>query len=51
MTLGSDSGMKLATFWAWEYDEIYQMSEPVTIMNTPFSLPHKSANSRDILKN
>lgn len=27
------------------------ISEPVTIMETPFSLPSSSANSRDILKN
>jgi len=27
------------------------MSELVTVMETPFSLPNNSGNSRDILKN
>lgn len=27
------------------------MSEPVTIMGTPFSVPNNNANSRDMLKN
>jgi len=51
VNLNSVSGMKLETFWAWYYDEMYQMSEPATIMKTPFSLPNNSANSRDIMKN
>jgi len=46
MTLSSVSGMKLVTFWARDYDEMYQMSELVIVMNTPLS-----ANSRGILKN
>ena len=45
------SGTKLATFWARDYDEMYQMSNPATIMKNPFSLPNNSANSRDILRN
>ena len=51
MTLSSVSGTKLVTFWEQYYDDMYQMSEPMTIMETPFSLPNSSANSRDILKN
>lgn len=51
MTLSSVSGTKLATFWAQDYDDIYQMSKLVIIMETPFNLPRGSANSRDILKN
>jgi len=30
---------------------MYQMSEPVMIMETPFSLPSNNGNSKDILKN
>ena len=51
MTLNYVSGMKLTTFWARDYDEMYHMSDPVTIMKTPFSLPNNIANSKDILKN
>ena len=51
MTLSSVSETKFATFWAEDYDEMYQMSKPVTIMEIPFNLPSSSANSRDILKN
>lgn len=51
MTLSSVSGMKLATSWTQDYDEMYQMSKPMTIMETPFNLHGSSANSRDMLKN
>ena len=51
MTLSSVSGTKLATLWKRDYDDMYQMSEPVTVMKTPFSLPNNNANSRDILNN
>lgn len=51
MTLSNVSGTKLVTFWTWYYDEMYQMSEPMTVMKTPFNLPNSSANSGDILKN
>ena len=51
MTLSSVSGTKIATFRAQDYDEMYQMSKPVTIIKTPFNLPSSNANSRDILKN
>ena len=51
VTLRSVSETKLATFWAHDYDEMYQMSKPVTIMGTPFSLPSNNANSKDIMKN
>lgn len=51
ITLSSVSGTKLATLWEWDYDEMYKISEPVTVMETPFSLPNNIANSRDILKN
>jgi len=30
---------------------MYQMSEPVTIMETPFNLPSSNGNSKDIMKN
>lgn len=50
MTLSSVSGTKLATFWARDYDEMYQILEPVTIMTPPFSLPNSKANSTDIMK-
>lgn len=51
MTLSSVSRTKIATFRAQDYDHMYKMSEPVTIMETPFSLHNNDANSRDILKN
>jgi len=51
MTLRIVSEMKIETFRAYDYDEMYHMSKPVTIMQTPFSIPNNSANSKDILKN
>ena len=51
MTLSSVNGMEIATFRAHDYDEMYQMSKLVIIMETPFILPNNNANSRDILKN
>jgi len=50
MTLSSVNGTKLATFWERDYDEMYQMLEPMTITKTPFTLSNNSANSRDIMK-
>lgn len=51
MKLNSVSEAEIITFRAQDYDEMYQMSELVTIMETPFSIPNKNANSRDTLKN
>lgn len=50
MTWSSVSKTRIATFRVVDYDEIYQMSEPMTIMETPFNLPSNNGNSRDILK-
>lgn len=50
MTFSSVNGTKFETFRAEDYDEMYQISEPMTIMETPFSLPINNANSKDILK-
>ena len=50
VNLSSVSGMKLATLWERDYDEMYEMSEPAIIMNTPFSLPNNNDNSRNIIK-
>ena len=51
MTLSIVSRMNIVTFREQDYDEIYQMAEPMTIMEIPFRLPSSNANSRDILKN
>ena len=51
MTFSSVSGTNIATFRVEDYDEMNHMSELVTIMETPFSLPNSNANCRDILKN
>ena len=51
MTLSSVSGMNISNFMVEDYDVMYQMSEPRTIMETPFSLPNNNANLRDIMKN
>lgn len=51
MTSSNVSGMEIATFRAQEYDEMYHISKPIIIMETPFSIPNSNANSRDILKN
>lgn len=51
MTLRTVSGMEISTFREQDYDKMYQMTEPITIMETPFILPSSNANSRDILKN
>lgn len=51
MTLKSVNGMKISTFWVHDYDEMYHMREPMTIMETPFSIPNYIATSREILKN
>jgi len=50
MTLSS-VGVEISTFRAQDYDEMYHMSKPMIIMETPFSIPSNNANSRDILKN
>lgn len=51
MTLSSVSGMNIGIIWAQDYDDMYEMLKPMTIMETPFNLPSRSDNSRDILKN
>lgn len=51
MTWNIVSGMKIATFMVQDYDEMYQMLHPISIMESPFSIPSSNANSREILKN
>ena len=51
MTLRSVSGVKIATFRAQYYQQMYHMSKLVITMETPFSIPNNNANSRDILNN
>jgi len=46
MTLSSVSGMKIATFRAHNYDEMYHISKPMIIMETPFSIPNNNTNSK-----
>lgn len=41
---------EVVTFWERDYDEMYQMLESMTVMETPFNLPNNSANSKYILK-
>ena len=50
MILSSVSEREIVTLRAKDYDEMYQMLEPMSIMGTPFILPSSNANSRDILK-
>lgn len=47
----SVNGTKFATFRAQDYEQMYHMSKPMIIMETPFNTPSSNANSIDILNN
>ena len=50
MVLSSVSRIKFATFGAKEFQEMYHFPQLVITMDTPFTKPNNSVNSRDILK-
>lgn len=50
MTVRSVSGTRFTTLSEIDYNDMYQMTEMITIVTAPFSLVNNRAHSRDILK-
>lgn len=51
MKLSSVYVIEIATFKAQDYERMYHMPKIVITMVTPFSIPNRNSNSRDIFKN